>query len=53
MIHFNFSQPAFICSKLAIETLAQDVKYIQSYQTTHIEHIAYFVLLLLLLTLGR
>ena len=26
---FVFSQPAFICSKLTIETLEQDLKYVQ------------------------
>ena len=27
---FNFTQPAFACSKLTIETLEQGVKYVQS-----------------------
>ena len=26
---FVFSEPAFICSKLTIETLEQDLKYVQ------------------------
>ena len=28
----EISQPAIICSKLTIETLEQDVKYVQSWQ---------------------
>ena len=29
-IHFTSAQPAFTCSKLAIETVEQGVKYVQS-----------------------
>ena len=61
----TFSQPAFTCSKLIIETLGQGVKYVQSTIRTperchwcrsgvfivNFEHISHLVLVLLLLTL--
>ena len=49
---FSFAtpiQPAFTCSKLRIETLEQDVKYVF---IVNFEHISDHVLVFLLLTLN-
>ena len=52
------SQPAFTCSKLRIETLEQDVKYVQSYNKdnkvfiVNFEQISHPALVFLLLTLN-
>ena len=52
----NDSQPEFACSKLAIATLGQGVKYVQSKQSRHqsdvIDHIPHLVLVFLLLNLN-
>ena len=37
------SQSAFTCSKLTIETLEQVVKYVQSYQSRHQNHVIFHI----------
>ena len=62
----EYSQPAFICSKLTIETLEEGVKYVKVidkdtrtttmasfwYLYVNFEHISHIVLVFLLLTLN-
>ena len=36
----NTTQSAFICSNLAIETLEQDVKYVQSEHISHLSSVS-------------
>ena len=66
ILYFYTTQPAFTCSKLTIETLEQNVKYVQLTRKTlerrqwrrsgvflvNFEHISHLALVFLLLTLN-